>query len=61
MNPNDIDDRGLTPQDPADPRSVQSPDAATCPECLGLGAMAAGEACPVCDGTGKANSRTGGG
>jgi DnaJ-class molecular chaperone len=61
MNPHDIDDNDLTPQDPADPASAQSPDATLCPECGGVGALPDGETCPVCEGTGKATGRTGGG
>lgn len=61
MKPADIDDRGLTPEDPADPAALQRPDAVVCPECQGAGVSPAGDACPVCDGSGRANSRTGGG
>lgn len=61
MNESDIDDRGLTPEDPSDPASLQHPDATLCPECQGAGALASGETCPVCEGTGKALGRTGGG
>lgn len=61
MNGHDIDDRDLTPSDPADPASLQRQDPAVCPECLGSGALASGETCPVCEGTGKAPSRIGGG
>ncbi len=61
MKPNEIDDRGLTPGDPADPASIQRPDAVLCPECQGAGVSPTGEACPMCDGTGKASSRIGGG
>lgn len=61
MSDTEIDDRGMAPQDPADPANVQSPDATLCAECQGVGALASGETCPVCDGTGKASTRTGGG
>jgi hypothetical protein len=61
MNEHDIDDRDLTPTDPADPASSQHPDPTLCPECLGAGALVSGEVCPVCEGTGKASGRTGGG
>lgn len=61
MIPSDIDDRGLTPEDPADPAALQHPDAVLCPECQGSGVAPAGEVCPVCDGTGRASGRTGGG
>ena len=37
MIPSDIDDRGLTPEDPADPAALQHPDAVLCPECQGSG------------------------
>ena len=61
MNEHDIDDRDLRPDDPADPGSLQRIDAALCPECQGVGVNPAGEACPVCAGTGRATGRTGGG
>lgn len=61
MSETDIDDRGLTAQDPADPATDRRPDATLCPECQGLGALASGETCPVCEGSGKAVGRTGGG
>lgn len=61
MKPPDIDDRDLTPVDPVDPASLQHPDATLCPECQGAGVTTAGETCPVCEGTGKASGRTGGG
>ena len=61
MNTHEIDDRGLTPEDPADPAAIQHIDATLCPECQGTGALPDGETCPVCDGTGKATGRTGGG
>jgi len=57
MNEHEIQDSGLTPQDPG-----ETPlDATVCPECQGAGALASGETCPVCEGTGKASGRTGGG
>lgn len=61
MHPTEIDDRGLAPQDPADPTNEQAPDATLCAECQGVGAVPSGETCPVCQGTGKATARTGGG
>lgn len=61
MNEHDIDDHGLTPQDPVDPALAQHHDATLCPECEGLGVRGDGETCPVCLGTGKATGRTGGG
>ena len=61
MKEHEIDDRDLTPSDPVDPASLQHVDATVCPECLGAGALATGETCPVCEGTGKATNRTGGG
>lgn len=61
MKETEIDDRDLTPDDPADPASRQHHDATLCAECEGVGTLPSGETCPVCDGTGKANARTGGG
>ena len=61
MNPHDIDDRGLTPEEPVDPATLQHPDAALCPECQGSGMTPSGEMCPVCEGSGRATGRTGGG
>ncbi|RZJ18948.1 MAG: hypothetical protein EON91_03440 [Brevundimonas sp.] len=61
MSEHDIDDRGLTPEDPANPAALQHPDATLCPECQGAGVLPDGDNCPVCDGTGKATGRTGGG
>ncbi len=61
MNEHDIDDRDLTPADPADPASLQRPDPTLCPECLGVGALPSGDLCPVCEGSGKSGSRAGGG
>lgn len=61
MNEHDIDDRGLTPSNPDEPASPGQPDPVVCPECLGSGALASGETCPVCDGSGKASGRIGGG
>ncbi len=61
MSEHDIDDRDLTPSDPADPRSLQRTDPTLCPECTGAGVLSSGETCPVCEGTGKAANRTGGG
>ena len=61
MKEHEIDDRDLTPSGPTDPASLQHPDPTLCPECQGIGATASGETCPVCEGTGKASGRTGGG
>ena len=61
MKDHEIEDRDLTPSDPADPASAQHADATLCPECQGVGALPTGETCPVCEGTGKATGRTGGG
>lgn len=61
IDPTEIDDRDMGPVDPADPASLEHPDATLCPECQGTGALASGEVCPVCQGTGKPVGRTGGG
>lgn len=61
MKEHEIDDRDLTRSRPTDPASLQQPDPILCPECQGAGAIATGETCPVCEGTGKAVGRTGGG
>lgn len=61
MKEHEIDDHGLTPSDPADPTGGQPIDPTVCAECQGLGSTATGEVCPVCEGTGKASGRTGGG
>ena len=61
MNPQDIEDRDLTPSSPVDPASLQRPDPTLCPECQGAGSTASGETCAVCEGTGKPTARTGGG
>jgi len=61
MNPHDIDDRDLTPSSPVDPASLQHSDPTLCPECQGAAVSTSGETCPVCEGTGKATGRTGGG
>ncbi len=61
MNEHEIDDQDLTPSDPAAPGSLQRNDPTLCPECVGAGVAVSGEICPVCDGTGKATHRTGGG
>ena len=58
MKEHEIDDRGLTPDDPA---IGQHPDPALCAECQGAGVVPSGETCPVCEGSGKATARTGGG
>jgi len=61
MNEHDIDDRDLTPSDPVDPASLQHGDPSLCPECQGAGVTVSGETCPVCEGSGKASGRSGGG
>lgn len=61
MKETEIDDRDLTPSDPTDPASLQHVDATLCPECQGAAVLPTGETCPVCEGTGKAVGRTGGG
>ena len=61
MDPHDIQDRGLFPEDPADPAATLTPDASLCPECEGRSTLTSGDTCPVCEGTGKATGRTGGG
>jgi DnaJ-class molecular chaperone len=50
MKEHDIDDRGLTPVDPAE---AQMHDATLCPECEGVGTLPDGETCPVCEGHGQ--------
>ena len=60
MKDTEIDDSGLAPIDPADPAAPESTDA-VCPECIGAGALPDGEVCPMCEGTGRPNARTGGG
>ena len=60
MEEHDIDDRALTPEDLGD-EAGRSVAAGACPECLGAGVLPDGEECPVCEGTGKANGRVGGG
>lgn len=59
IDPTEINDRDLGPDDPTDPASFQRPT--LCPECQGLGVLPSGEICPVCEGTGKPVCRTGGG
>ena len=61
MKEHEIDDRDLTRSRPTDPASLQGLDPVLCPECQGAGAISTGETCPVCEGTGKATGRTGGG
>ncbi len=58
MREHEIDDQGLTPQDPAEDQAL---DAALCPDCGGSGLLGGGETCPVCEGTGRPTHRTGGG
>jgi RecJ-like exonuclease len=60
MKEHEIDDRGLA-ADPPDPARGQHGDTTLCPECAGLGVLPDGETCPVCEGTGQATGRTGGG
>ena len=59
MKEHEIQDRDLTPTDPAG--AMTGPEGPACPECQGVGAMPSGETCPVCEGTGKASNRVGGG
>lgn len=61
MKETEIDDSSLGGDDPTDPASAQHGDPTLCPECQGVGALPSGETCPVCEGTGKASGRTGGG
>lgn len=56
-----IDNSDLGEVDPTDPAFPHHPDASLCPEGQGIGALPSGETCPVCEGTGKAVGRTGGG
>lgn len=58
MKEGEIDDRGLTPHDPAEEAGVVD---AACPECEGAGTLPDGQVCPLCEGTGRANARVGGG
>lgn len=56
----EIDDSRLGGEDPPAPGApVVEPG--VCPECFGAGATAAGEVCPLCQGTGRPNARVGGG
>lgn len=57
MREGEIDDRALTPRDPAEAERREG----ACPECDGAGTLPDGEVCPLCDGSGRANSRVGGG
>lgn len=61
MKEHEIDDRELGPTDPADPTAGQGVDPTQCAECQGVGTLPSGETCPVCEGTGRASYRTGGG
>ena len=61
MSESDIDDHGLAPRDPADPAAPEALDATRCVECEGVGTLPSGETCPMCEGSGRANARTGGG
>ena len=54
IDPTEIDDRDLGPEDPSDPASFQHLDATLCPECQGTGALAYGEISLVCEVTSKA-------
>ena len=60
MKEHEIDDRGLNPPAEAEP-SAQHVEPGVCPECLGAGVTGDGEVCPLCQGTGRANNRVGGG
>jgi len=56
----EIDDHALTGEDqPAAGAPAVEPG--VCPECFGAGQTASGEVCPLCQGTGRANARVGGG
>ncbi len=60
MKERDIDDRDLGGPDPAEatPPTVEP---GNCPECFGAGTTLSGDVCPLCQGTGRANARVGGG
>ncbi len=60
MKEHEIDDRGLGPEEEQAPdQPVIEPG--VCPECAGAGVTLTGEVCPMCEGTGRANNRVGGG
>lgn len=60
MKEHEIDDSRLGGEDePESGAPVVEPG--NCPECFGSGITPAGEVCPLCQGTGKANARVGGG
>ena len=59
MKEHEIDDSRLGGDDPPQPTPVVEPG--VCPECFGAGTTAAGDVCPLCEGTGRANARVGGG
>jgi hypothetical protein len=61
MKPTDIDDRGLSPDGPDGPDPSAAAETLVCPECQGAGSTPVGEACPMCEGTGRAGGRVGGG
>jgi hypothetical protein len=61
MNEHEIDDRGLGPAEPDRQAGPPGVDSAACPECRGVGVSPDGQTCPVCDGTGRATGRAGGG
>lgn len=58
MKEGEIDDRGLAPKDPAAEPGAGDAD---CPECAGVGTLPDGQVCPLCEGSGRANARVGGG
>lgn len=56
----EIDDSRLGGDAPPEP-GMPVVEPGNCPECFGSGATPTGEVCPLCQGTGKANARVGGG
>jgi len=59
MKEHEIDDSRLGGEDP--PESMPVVEPGVCPECSGAGVTASGDVCPLCEGTGRANARVGGG